>query len=146
MWKLRLRGFQSLVRIIDTGSDITIISEELFKNIVDAAQLSSETFKPANKQACAYSGQPISLDGQMDVTISFESHNIKTIIYVKLQAPDQLLLSESVCREFGIVKYHSLVDSAESEVIGESHSRQKEKENGNKLENTTAKVKMIQTV
>ena len=82
----------------------------------------------------------------MDVTISFESHNIKTIIYVKLQAPDQLLLSESVCRELGIVKYHSLVDSAESEVMEESHSRQKEKENDNKSENTTAKVKMIHTV
>ena len=113
--------------IIDTGSDITIISGELFKNIVDAAQLSSETFKPANKQACAYSGQPISLDGQMDVTISFESHNIKTIIYVKLQAPDQLLLSESVCRELGIVKYHSLVDSAESEVMEEKPFKTKGK-------------------
>ena len=60
---------------------------------------------------------------------------------MKLQAPDQLLLSESVCQELGIVKYHSLVDSTESEVMGE-----KEKENGNKSENTTAKVKMIQTV
>ena len=132
--------------IIDTGSDITIISGELFENIVDAVQLSSETFKPANKQACAYNGQTISLDDQMDVTISFESHNIKTITYVKLQAPDQLLLSESVCQELDIVKYHSLVDSAESEVMEESHSRQKEKENGNKSENTIAKVKMIHTV
>ena len=63
--------------IVDIDSDIIIISGELFKNIVDGAQLSSETFKPANKQACAYSGQPNSLDGRMDVTISFESHNIK---------------------------------------------------------------------
>ena len=65
---------------------------------------------------------------------------------MKLQAPDELLLSESVCRELDIVKYHSLVDSAESEVMGESHLRQKEKENGNNSENTTAKVKLIHTV
>ena len=141
--KVKIEGIP-ITGIIDTGSDITIISGELFKNDVVAAQLSSEAFKPANKQACAYSGQPIALDGQMDVTISFESHDTRTTIYVKLQAPDQLLLSESVCRELGIVKYHSLVDSVESEVMEGSDLRQES--SNNKSENTTAKVKMIRTV
>ena len=138
--KVKIEGIP-VTGIIDTGSDITIISGELFKNDVVAAQLSSEAFKRANK---TYSGQPIALDGQMDVTISFESHDIRTTIYVKLQAPDQLLLSESVCRELGIVKYHSLVDSVESEVMEGSDLRQES--SNNKSENTTAKVKMIRTV
>ena len=141
--KVKIEGIP-VTGIIDTGSDITIINGKLFKNVVDAAQLSSEAFKPANKQACAYSGQPIALDGQMDVTISFESHDIRTTIYVKLQAPDQLLLSESVCRELSIVKYHSLVHSVESEVMEGSGLRQEN--SNNKSENTIAKVKMIRTV
>ena len=84
--------------VIDTGSDITIISGELFKTIADTAQLlKSEAFKPALKQACTYNGQPILLDGQMDVTIMFGIQKLKTAIYVKLKAPDPLMLSESVC-------------------------------------------------
>ena len=81
------------------------------------------------------------MDAQIDVTISFESHYIRTTIYVKLQAPDQVLLSESVCRELGIV---SLVHSVESEVMEGSDLRQEN--SNNKSENTTAKIKMIPTV
>ena len=44
----------------------------------------------------------------------------------------------------GIVKYHSLVDSVESEVVEGSDLRQEN--SNNKSENTTAKVKMICTV
>ena len=56
--------------MIDTGSDITIISGELFKTIINTAQLRSEILKPADRRACAYNGQLISLDGQMDVIIA----------------------------------------------------------------------------
>ena len=79
----------------------------------------------------------------MDVTISFESHDIRTTIYVKLQTPDQLL-SESVCRELDIVKYHLLVDSVKSKVMEGSDLRQEN--SNNKSENTIAKVKMIRTM
>ena len=44
--------FKSVTGIIDTGSDITTISSELFKTFVDTAQLKSEAFKPALKQFC----------------------------------------------------------------------------------------------
>ena len=43
---------------------------------------------------------------------------MKTMVYVKMDAPDQLLLSEGVCRQLGIVTYHpSLLsqDTAESD-------------------------------
>ena len=38
--------------------------------------------------------------------ITFGEKNIVTTVYVKLVAPDQLLLSESACHLLGIVSYH----------------------------------------
>ena len=31
---------------------------------------------------------------------------MKTAVYVKMDAPEQLLLSEGVCRQLGILTYH----------------------------------------
>ena len=36
---------------------------------------------------------------------------MKTTVYVKMDAHDQLLLSEGVCRQLGIVSYHPSVSS-----------------------------------
>ena len=72
--EVRIEGVP-VTGMIDTGSEISIISGELFKTIIDTAQLRSETLKPADRRACAYNEQLISLDGQMDVTIAFESLN-----------------------------------------------------------------------
>jgi len=69
------------------GSDIDIISGDLFKTIIGAAGLKEENFKPANKQAFNYDKQPIVLDGQKDATISFEHKEVCTTVYVKVQAP-----------------------------------------------------------
>ena len=55
--------------IIDTGSDITIISGDMFKTVIAKAGLKREEFKTANKQAFTYNKQRITLDGQMDVDI-----------------------------------------------------------------------------
>ena len=38
--------------------------------------------------------------------MTFGKKNIVTTVYVKLVAPDQLLLSESACHLLGIVSYH----------------------------------------
>ena len=56
--------------------------------------------------ATAYNKQRITLDGQMDVNISFGDKQVRTIIYVKTEAPDPLLLSEAICRQLGIIHYH----------------------------------------
>jgi len=37
--------------IVDTGSDISVMSGDLFKMIVGIAELKEEDFKPANKRA-----------------------------------------------------------------------------------------------
>ena len=77
--------------------------------MVNTAELKKEGFKPASKQAFNYNNQPIVLDGQMEVDISFEDREVHTTVYVKVKAPDPLLLSETVCRELGIIQYHPSV-------------------------------------
>lgn len=46
------------------------------------------------------------MDGWMEMEISFQGRTMKTMVYVKMDACDQLLLSEGVCRQLGIVTYH----------------------------------------
>ena len=97
--------------LIDTGSDITIIRGDLFYHIVETARLEGSRLKPADLKACTYDQKPITLDRQMDLHISFGERVICTTVYVKLVAPDQLLLSEAVCCQLGIVSYHPSVKS-----------------------------------
>ena len=89
--------------ITDTGSDIPIISGDMFKTVIAKADLTKEEFKTANKQAFTYNKQWITLDGQMDVNIGFGDKQVRTTIYVKAEAPDPLLLSEVICRQLGII-------------------------------------------
>lgn len=45
----------------------------------------------------------------MELVITFGEKEMSTPVYIKLDAADQLLLSEGVCRLLGIVSYHSEV-------------------------------------
>ena len=98
--------------LIDTGSDITII-RDLFYQIVTEAHLKVQSLKAAEQKACSYDQKPITLDGQMDMRIKFGEKVVSTTVYVKLVAPDQLLLSETVCHLLGIVSYHPNVQFVE---------------------------------
>ena len=49
----------------------------------------------------------------MAMKVSFDDKTIVATVYVKLVAPDKLLLSETVCRLLGIVSYHPNVQSVE---------------------------------
>ena len=57
-----------------------------------------------------YDQKPITLDGQIDMEVSFGDKTIIATVYV---APEQLLLSENICRHLGIVNYHPTVQSVE---------------------------------
>ena len=96
----------SVTGIIDTGSDIIIISGDMFKTVIAKAGLKKVEFKTANKQAFTYNKQRITLDGQMDVDISFGDKQVRATVYVKTEALDPLLLSEAICRQLGIIHYH----------------------------------------
>ena len=45
----------------------------------------------------------------MDMEVSFADKTLRTTVYIKMDAHDQLLLSEGVCRQLGIVSYHPSV-------------------------------------
>ena len=46
----------------------------------------------------------------MDLDITFEGKTLCTPVYIKMDAADQLLLSEGVCRQLGVVTFHSKVE------------------------------------
>jgi len=82
--------------IIDTGADITIIGDKLFKRVATITHLKKRDFKRADKTPSAYYQKPFSLDSRMDLDISFGEHTMCTPVYIKMDVPDQLLLSEGV--------------------------------------------------
>ena len=64
----------------------------------------------------------------IEVDIEFQGKTMKTRLYVKMDAPDELLLSEGVCRQLSIISYHP-------EVLGSTSAKQtkapdREKEEG----------------
>jgi len=99
--------------LIDTGSDITIIRGDMLYHIISTAGLESSMIRPAKQTACTYDQKPITLDGEMEVNISFGEKMFCTTVYIKFVAPDKLLLSEAVCHRLGIVTYHPEVQAVQ---------------------------------
>ena len=95
--------------IVDSGADITIMGKELFKVIASACKLKKKGFKKPDKIPKTYDSRPFSLDGRMELEIVFADKTMTTTVYVKMDAADQLLLSEGVCRQLGIIHYHPTV-------------------------------------
>jgi len=96
------------VGLIDTGADISIMGPELFKKVAAVAGLKKKQFKPADKLPHTYDRRTFKLDGRLDLDVTFVD---KTMHTVKMDAFDDLLLSESVCHQLGIVEYHPQVDA-----------------------------------
>ena len=124
--------------LVDTGADITIMGARLFKKVAAVAKLKKKNFKPPNKIPRGYDGKPFTLHGQMELTLTFEEKEMKTTVYVKMDAQDQLLLSEGVCRQLGIVHYHPGV-----EVWRGGRRKQKQEP---KVPRVTCSVKLLKTV
>ena len=99
--------------VVDTGADITIMGGEMFKRVATVARLRKKDFKPPDKSPRNYNQQPFKLDGRLDLDVSFQGKAMSTPIYAKMDAREQLLLSEGVCRQLGIVSYHQDVEPRE---------------------------------
>ena len=93
--------------VVDSGSDITIMGKDLLKRVAAVARLGRSKLKRADRIPRTYNGLPFTLHGRMDLDISFERNTMRTPIYIKLDTAEQLLLSEGVCRQLGILHYHS---------------------------------------
>ena len=46
------------------------------------------------------------LDGRIEMDTSFQDCAMKTIIHIKMDAPEPLVLSEGVCCQLSIINYH----------------------------------------
>jgi len=122
--------------IVDTAADITIMGGTLFKKVAAVARLRKKSFKPCDKRALNYDRQPIQLDGRIDLDITFGDKTMKTPVYIKMNAHEQLLLSEGVCRQLNIVVYHDHVQA-------QKHSRQSWSNSTNDV--SVVHVKLVNT-
>ena len=92
--------------IIDSGADITIMGGELFKTVASVCRIKKRDFKKPDKLPRGYDYRAFSLNGKLELDITFGETTMRTPIYVKMDAHDQLLLSEGVCRQLGMISYH----------------------------------------
>ena len=65
--------------------------------------------KAADKTPRTYDYMTFCVDGCLDLDITFKDKTMKTPIYLKMDAKEQLLLCEGVCRQLGIISYHPQV-------------------------------------
>ena len=92
--------------VIDSGSDITIMGGELFRHIATVARLRKNQFHKPDNTPRMYDGRTFTLDGKMDLDITFNGVTMKTPIYIKAQTSEQLRLGEGACRQLQIINYH----------------------------------------
>ena len=109
------------VGIVDTAADITIMGGSLFKKVASVARLRKRDFKSADKVPHGYDQRPFQLNGRMDLDITFGDKTMKTAVYIKMDAVDQLLLSEGVCRQLDIISYHGNVKKCRGAKQGATH-------------------------
>ena len=92
-----------------------------FYDMAKEANLDIQQLKPTEQKACTYYQKPIiTLDGQIDVKITFGDKTVVRKVFIKLVAPDKLLLPENVCQMIEIVSYHpdvQAVGNSESDSI-----------------------------
>ena len=96
--------------LIDSGADISIMGGTLFRKVATAAHLKKRDLKRPDKTPRNYDQTPFTLDGRMDLDICFGDKTMCTLVYIKADAHEQLLLSEGVCRQLGILQYHTSVE------------------------------------
>ena len=105
-----LVGEVPMYGIVDTGADITIMGGTMFRKVATAAKLRKRNFKDPDKQPLTYDQRPFKLDDMIDMEIKFKDKLIKILVYIKMDAHDQLFLSEGLCHQLGIVSYDPAVE------------------------------------
>ena len=71
--------------------------------------MKKQDFKNPDKVLRNYDRQPFHVDGKINIVIDneFQGKTMKTPVYIKMDAPESLLLSEGVCRQL-YYNYHYL--------------------------------------
>ena len=97
--------------VVDSGAENTIMNGKLFARIAAVARLKKSQLKPPDRIPKTYDRRVFSLDGRVDLDISFNGITMCTPIYIKVEAADKLLLGEGVCRQLKIITYHPSLSS-----------------------------------
>ena len=82
----------------------------LIRKVATVARLKKRDLKRPDKTLHNYDQTLFTLDGHMDLDICFGNKTMCTPVYIKADAHEQLLLSEGVCRQLGILEYHTSVE------------------------------------
>ena len=99
-------GCVSVEGIVDTGADITIMSGDIFKHVAVVGKLRKRDFKAVHNTSHNYDCKPYRVNSRLDLDVTFQDLTMNTPVYVKMDAPESLLLSEGVCQQLSIVTYH----------------------------------------
>ena len=83
----------------------------MFKKVAAVAKVRKKDFKPTDKTPNNFDEKPFHLDEKLGLNVSSGDHTMKTDVYVKMNASEQVLLSEGVCGQLGIATYHSDVEA-----------------------------------
>ena len=142
--------------IVDSGAEITIMGAELFKKVASVCRLRKRDFKKLDRIPHTYDQKVFSLDGKLNLDITFGETAMSTDVYVKMDACDQLLLSAGVCRQLGIITYHPDVHpwkNGKDELAMQPSDDQKEANETTSEEDETrdvrvpqVRVRLLQTV
>ena len=92
--------------IVNSAADITIMGSDPFRKVASVCRLKKRDFKSPDTTLRTYDQKPFTLHGRIDLDLTFGDTTMKTPVYVKMNAFDQLLLSEGVCRQLGMINYH----------------------------------------
>ena len=130
--------------VIDSGSDITIMGAELFAKVAVTARLHKRDLKKADRIPRMYDQRTFSLDGWLDLDIEFDGKSLNTPVYLRKEAQDQLLLSEGVSRQLGIISYHRDVHSFK-QLVKDPHSVRAKSE-GFEAQVPLVRVHLVQVV
>lgn len=74
--------------VVDSGADITIVGGWLFRRVAAAARLRKSQLKKVKKIPCTYDRRTFSLDGRIDLDVTFNGVTINTPVYVKMDSPE----------------------------------------------------------
>ena len=113
--------------LIDSGAEFTIVDGDLFKKVATVNKSKKKDLKKPDKVPKTYSRQTFIHYGRMELDISFGEKLIRTSVFIKMDAYDQLLLSEGVCRQLGIINYHPNVRLCKQKQKADNKNEEKEK-------------------
>lgn len=97
----------------------SVHGQRAVKKVAAVARLKKRDLKKPDKVQRTFDRKPISLDGRLDLDITFDRRMMTSPIYLKMV--EGLLLSEGVCRQLEIISYHPEVTDKKEWIVKEDN-------------------------